>query len=629
VVVGSVLALAGGGSAARHGDSAAVATPPPIRYGVADDASKYADDGGAWFYGKLSDAKLTENRWTLAWDSAQPTTITELGFLERAAPMAQAAGIRIVLALYSAKASTHDPVGFCAWAASVASLVKDWGIHDFIVWNEPNTRRYWTPQNGAGAAYETVLAQCYDTIHAADAEAKVVGLGLSPRASTSESTEPLVFLRDVGAAYRRSGRTTPIMDQLAIHPYPNPNSPTDAPDVGYEVANRYGIPNLDRVKQAVYDAFNGTGQPTTLKGLTFRIDEVGWQTDTTAYPQYVNPENVAVIDEATQVQHLKTMTEKYFACDPAVTDVALFLLVDETYRNGKDATGKAIGGGWQSGLLTAGGEGVSLPKRAYTDASLTVDREIGRAACRGAPTTWTPQGKFLVDFGPLSAAATNRYVVLTDNLRVRSWQVTVTASAPYRYEFGYRVNERAGWSDWSRASGRAPAGTRTIEFFDRPAGGQLLLRVRSVGSGVAQDFRSASMTIPVGDGVQRTLLRLYPSGRIGDLISNPRQLNDTLRIMDNVVVLPAVTCADGDLSCTVIALVQSVAAAHGTVYRTAITVEPGARGRPKLQLNDLQPGRYRLAITVVRGGRRAGVTTEPVLLDAKGRIVKKHKAKQH
>jgi hypothetical protein len=137
------------------------------------------------------------------------------------------------------------------------------------------------------------------------------------------------------------------------------------------------------------------------------------------------------------------------------------------------------------------------------------------------------------------------------------------------------------------------------------------------------------MMIPVGDGVQRTLLRLYPSGRIGDLISNPRQLNDTLRIMDNVVVLPAVTCADGDLSCTVTALVQSAAAAHGTVYRTAITVEPGARGRPKLQLNDLQPGRYRLAITVVRGGRRAGVTTEPVLLDAKGRIVKQHKAKQH
>ena len=50
---------------------------------------------------------------------------------------------------------------------------------------------------------------------------------------------------------------------------------------------------------------------------------------------------------------------------PSVTDVELFLLVDERYRNGRDASGKWIGGGWQSGLLTAGGEGMSQPKPAY------------------------------------------------------------------------------------------------------------------------------------------------------------------------------------------------------------------------------------------------------------------------
>ena len=54
-------------------------------------------------------------------------------------------------------------------------------------------------------------------------------MGLSPRASTSDSNEPLVFLRDVGEAYRASGRTKPIMDQLSIHPYPNPGNPTDGP----------------------------------------------------------------------------------------------------------------------------------------------------------------------------------------------------------------------------------------------------------------------------------------------------------------------------------------------------------------------------------------------------------------
>ena len=378
---------------------------PAITWGVADDASKYADDGGAWFYNELKGAGLTQNRWTLAWDSTNPMAINELSFLQRAAPKAQAAGVHVLLSLYSTKASEHDPAAFCAWAAAVAQTVSLWGIHDYIVWNEPNTRLYWSPQrDGSGndvaaPAYEALLATCYDALHAADPAANVIGMGLSPRASTSDSNEPLVFLRDVGKAYRASGRTTPIMDQLSVHPYPNPSNPTDAPNVGYGSLDRFGVSNLDRVKQAVYDAFNGTGQPTTLglglrrsagigNPLTFVIDEIGWQTDTTGYPQYANPENVATVSESTQASYLKTIAEKYFACDPTVTSVQLFLLVDEKYRNGKDETGKTVGGGWQSGLLTAGGENVSTPKPAYSQ--LAPDFAGGRSACTGAPVSWSP-----------------------------------------------------------------------------------------------------------------------------------------------------------------------------------------------------------------------------------------------
>ena len=367
---------------------------PPINWGVADDASKYADDGGTWFYGELEGANLTENRWTLAWDPNNPTAIDELPFVQRAAPIAQAAGIHVVLVLYSQKGSLHDPAGFCNWASIVATTVKQWGIHDYTVWNEPNTRLYWTPQKNArgqdvaAPAYEALLARSYDAIHAADPDARVIGMGLSPRASTSESTEPLVFLRDVGKAYRASGRTLPIMDQLSIHPYPNPSAPTSPPNVGYPNPDRFGIPDLARVKQAVWDAFNGTAQPTTLNGLTFRIDEVGWQTDTTKYKQYVNPENVRVVSEQVQANDIRTMVTKYFACDPTVTDVELFLLVDEIYRNGRDANGVVHGGGWQSGLLTAGGEGVSQPKLAYAQDGPLFGK--GRAACTGAMTQWAP-----------------------------------------------------------------------------------------------------------------------------------------------------------------------------------------------------------------------------------------------
>jgi hypothetical protein len=178
------------------------------------------------------------------------------------------------------------------------------------------------------------------------------------------------------------------MDLMSVHPYPNPNSPTDGPDVGYPDADNYGIPNLDRVKQALYDGFNGTGQPTTVTGLQLVLDEVGWQTDTAAYTQYVHGENVKTIDEATQTHYLQVATTKYFACDASIATVNWFLLVDEATRDGKDATGTTVGGGWQSGLMTAGGRGASTAKQAY--AALASAWAAGRAACMSQQISWKP-----------------------------------------------------------------------------------------------------------------------------------------------------------------------------------------------------------------------------------------------
>jgi hypothetical protein len=177
------------------------------------------------------------------------------------------------------------------------------------------------------------------------------------------------------------------MDQLAIHPYPNPSSPTDAPRVGYRSPDRYGIPDLGRVKQAVWDAFQRTAQPTTLNGLTFRIDEIGWQVDTAGMPGYINAENVRTIDAPTQAAYLEQMVRRYFACDPTVTDVLLFLLADEPFRNGRDAMGNVVGGGWQSGLITVDGQ----HREAYEEMAQLAS--AGRNACAdGRVVDWTPGG---------------------------------------------------------------------------------------------------------------------------------------------------------------------------------------------------------------------------------------------
>jgi hypothetical protein len=374
-----------------------VAVAPPITYGVSDDGGKYSDTPATWL-AALQGANLTQDRWTLQWDGSS-NSINELAFLQRAAPVAQAMGVKIILALYG-PGRMHDPTAFCAWAANVAATAKQWGIHDFIVWNEPNTGLYFaSPDANVSSAdyqasgqaakdYEPLLAACYDSIHAADSAANVIGFALSPRKGPPTQSYPLDFVAGVAAAYKASPRsaTLPLMDQMSIHPYPNPDHPIDSPDIGYPNVKNYGIPNLDRVKQWVYDGFHGTKQIDTTNGLTFLIDELGWQTNTTAYPNppYYHDENVSVVEEQTQADFIQETVQKYFACDPTVVSVNYFLLMDEQSRDGKDANDKVIGGGWQSGFMTPDGKA----KISYTQDARYFP--LGRNGCSGAQISWTP-----------------------------------------------------------------------------------------------------------------------------------------------------------------------------------------------------------------------------------------------
>ena len=60
------------------------------------------------------------------------------------------------------------------------------------------------------------------------------------------------------------------------------------------------MPNFDRVKQALWDAFNGTRQPHVEPGLPLWLDEVGWQVPTEQSDAYTGVENVPTVDEAGQ-----------------------------------------------------------------------------------------------------------------------------------------------------------------------------------------------------------------------------------------------------------------------------------------------------------------------------------------
>src|SRR6266511_1491268 len=93
-------------------------------FGVADDAGKYADDGGADFFSILNDLGMTENRIAVFWDPSHPTTIVDQAFLDRSVPQATKRGIEVMFAIYplKARALVDAPNGidlFAEYAARV------------------------------------------------------------------------------------------------------------------------------------------------------------------------------------------------------------------------------------------------------------------------------------------------------------------------------------------------------------------------------------------------------------------------------------------------------------------------------------------------------------------------------
>jgi hypothetical protein len=325
-----------------------------VRYGVTEDAGKYAADGGAAFFSQLNDVGLTENAITIYWDPSLPRGMAEPGLLDRVLPQAQARGIRVVLTVYALRPRmfTTSPTAEAQFVDFLTRLARTYPqVTDFVVGNEPNQPRYWQPQFGsdgsdsAATGYEELLARCYDALKGVNPRIRVLGFGLSqrgnddPDAPSNASHSPVRFIRDVGAAYYASGRTRPIMDAFAFHPYPG--SSTDPLEKGLAWPNA-SVANLDRIKQAVWDAFHGTAQPTFENGLGLAITEVGWQVAASGAP-YTGAENMPTTDEATQAA-IYARIVRQLACDPSVTDVLFLHLIDET-----DLTG------FQSGLVRADG----------------------------------------------------------------------------------------------------------------------------------------------------------------------------------------------------------------------------------------------------------------------------------
>jgi hypothetical protein len=387
-----------------------VGTASAADIGANDDTGKFAADGGAAFYGEMASLGLRQTVVTVRWEPSDPLALAERPLLDLTVSAARTAGLDVVFAVYpypprEVQSGLARPEAFGAWLGELARRYPE--VRQFVVGNEPNQPAFWRPQLSSttqlsARAFGPFLAAGYDALKSVDPALTVVGVGLSPRgndratAKSNVSTSPVRFLAALGTWYRASGRTAPLMDGLSFHPYPN--AATDPLDRGYAWPNA-GFVNLDRIKQAVWDAFAGTAQPTTVGGLRLYLDEVGWQVDTTGREGYVGSENVAVTDEAAQAQAYGELVRRA-ACDPDIAQVNVFgfrddalrigfqaglYRVDGTARPSADAVRAAIAeprcatataGAWRPVRTVLGGK----PVVRVTSAGVTVDLTAAEAA---------------------------------------------------------------------------------------------------------------------------------------------------------------------------------------------------------------------------------------------------------
>jgi hypothetical protein len=410
-------------------------------------------------YPALVDLGMRENTISVQWNPDNPTALPwDADLIDTALAHAALHGIKVSFAIYQRRpvglSSATSPVLMAQYTTWLQRLARRFpSVTQYIGPNEPNLNRFWQPQfthgcvNASGAAYMSALAATYDALKAVRADIEVVGMALSPRgndnclAPRNGSTSPVRFLHYVGAAYRRSGRKRPLMDSLSFHPYPAVN--TDQPLKGYRWPN-VGVPNFDRLKQAVHDAFSGTPQPTVEGGLKIRVHESGHETATGKLSIYRGVEEVPPVDEATQARYYVQLV-RFFACDASVASFNFFHLMDEPNREGL-----------QSGLVRPDGS----RKPSYDAVKDAIAR--AQSGCDGRAVRWTPAASVIgahADFGALGA-------------RVSAEEEIVFRAGIFRVSGGLT---RAGRTEIGRslAGNRAPrtavvAAEGTVQaYFDR------------------------------------------------------------------------------------------------------------------------------------------------------------------
>jgi hypothetical protein len=285
------------------------------------------------------------------------------------------------------------------FASYAAAIVRDApAIDDVIVGNEPNLNRFWLPQyeldgtSAAPAAYLALLARTYDALKAVDPEVEVYGGAVSPRGTDRPdgirpTHSPTTFIQGLGAAYRASGRTRPVMDALAIHPYMDNSS--QPPATAHPLGTNITIADYEKLIALLRDAFDGTAQIGSK--LPIFYGEFGVESDIPASKASLytgtEPATTRPVSEETQAAYYEQALALAF-CQPTVEGMLVFLSRDERPR-----------AQWQSGVYYVDG----TPKSSLPRVTRALDRTAGGSITR-CPGLELPVRTTILRFGTRSAA---------------------------------------------------------------------------------------------------------------------------------------------------------------------------------------------------------------------------------
>jgi hypothetical protein len=365
---------------------------PQMAIGAAEDIVRQADPAVArQKMAQLAAVGLRAVRVTSLWvPPANAPTPGEVATLANVASAAQAYGVTVYVSIFAAGSKTTPlgPDAIAQFSQYAASLVRQLpAIHNVIVGNEPNLNRFWLPQfnpdgtDAAAPAYLALLAPTYDAIKAASPGVTVFGGALAPRGGDRPNTgrdthSPTAFIRDLGLAYRASGRTAPIMDAFAFHPYGEASN--ISPDFAHPKSTSIGLADYDKLVALLAEAFDGTAQAGS--SLPILYDEYGVESTPppAKAPLYTGtePATTKPVDETAQAATYTRALGLAF-CQPNVIGMLLFHTQDE-----------AALASWQSGMYYADG----TPKASFSAIRDAVQRAHGGslARCDGLTLDVTP-----------------------------------------------------------------------------------------------------------------------------------------------------------------------------------------------------------------------------------------------